>query len=106
MTTPGEMNATSKRVHDFMRREWEALTAAREKMEETIASAKTEYDQAASEYHQSISCTTCGHHKGHKTFKESCPRVKELLFLGGNKSATQVMDETKIGGCLYHQVRQ
>ncbi len=45
------------------------------------------------------SCITCGHHKGRKTFAETCPRKGELLFLGGTKSAAQLMTETATEGC-------
>jgi hypothetical protein len=43
---------------------------------------------------QRWTCRTCGHHKGRKTFHETCPRLGELLFKGGNKSAKVLMDET------------
>ena len=39
-------------------------------------------------------CGTCGHHKGRKTFHETCPRLGELLFKGGTKSAKVLMEET------------
>lgn len=45
------------------------------------------------------SCGTCSHHKGRKTFHESCPRLSELLFKGGTKSAKVLMDETSIERC-------
>lgn len=44
-------------------------------------------------------CGTCGHHKGRKTFHESCPRLGELLFKGGTKSARVLMDETASNPC-------
>jgi 16S rRNA G966 N2-methylase RsmD len=44
-------------------------------------------------------CGTCGHHKGRKTFHESCPRLGELLFKGGTKSAKVLMDETAATPC-------
>ena len=44
-------------------------------------------------------CGTCGHHKGRKTFHESCPRLSELLFKGGTKSAKVLMDETAATPC-------
>ena len=39
-------------------------------------------------------CGTCGHHKGRKTFHDTCPRLCELMFKGGTKSAKVLMDET------------
>jgi transcriptional regulator with XRE-family HTH domain len=39
-------------------------------------------------------CGTCGHHKTKKTFKESCPRLPELMFKGGKLSAAELMSET------------
>ena len=44
-------------------------------------------------------CGTCGHHKGRKTFHEACPRLGELLFKGGTKSAKVLMDETASEPC-------
>jgi hypothetical protein len=44
-------------------------------------------------------CGTCGHHKGRKTFHESCPRLGELLFKGGTKSAKVLMEETQREQC-------
>jgi hypothetical protein len=44
-------------------------------------------------------CGTCGHHKGRKTFHDSCPRLGELLFKGGTKSAKVLMDETAATEC-------
>ncbi len=44
-------------------------------------------------------CGTCGHHKGRKTFHETCPRLGELLFKGGTKSATVLMEETQRERC-------
>ena len=44
-------------------------------------------------------CGTCGHHKGRKTFHESCPRLGELLFKGGTKSAKVLMEETAAIPC-------
>ena len=41
-----------------------------------------------------FNCKTCGHHKARKTFHETCPRLGELLFMKGTKSATVLMDET------------
>jgi hypothetical protein len=46
-------------------------------------------------------CGTCGHHKGRKTFHDSCPRLGELLFKGGTKSAKVLMDETAATPCGY-----
>ena len=47
-------------------------------------------------------CGTCGHHKGRKTFHESCPRLGELIFKGGTKSAKVLMEETAGGHpCLF-----
>jgi len=48
-------------------------------------------------------CGTCRHHRGHKSFEETCPRVNELLFRQGIRTATQIMDDTKANGCLYHK---
>jgi len=45
------------------------------------------------------SCLTCGHHKGRKSFAETCPRKDELLFNGGTRSASQLMSLTFIDGC-------
>jgi hypothetical protein len=45
------------------------------------------------------SCGICGHHKGRKTFYETCPRLGDLLFKGGTKSAKVLMDETSINSC-------
>jgi site-specific DNA-methyltransferase (adenine-specific) len=44
-------------------------------------------------------CGTCGHHKGRKTFHETCPRLGELLFKGGTKSAKVLMEETQRERC-------
>lgn len=44
-------------------------------------------------------CLICGHHRGRKSFKESCPRVNDLLFRGGDYSAAQIMEETERNGC-------
>lgn len=44
-------------------------------------------------------CGTCGHHKGRKTFHPSCPRLGELLFKGGTKSAKVLMQETERDRC-------
>lgn len=44
-------------------------------------------------------CGTCGHHKGRKTFHSSCPRLGELLFKGGTKSAKVLMEETQRDRC-------
>ncbi|MDP3564919.1 MAG: hypothetical protein Q8R70_10565, partial [Methanoregula sp.] len=44
-------------------------------------------------------CGTCGHHKSRKTFYDSCPRLGELLFKGGTKSAKVLMDETASTPC-------
>ncbi|HOX36267.1 MAG TPA: DNA methyltransferase, partial [Methanoregulaceae archaeon] len=48
---------------------------------------------------QEGSCGTCGHHKGRKTFHDSCPRLGELLFKGGTKSAKVLMEETAREKC-------
>lgn len=48
---------------------------------------------------QKGTCGTCGHHKGRKTFHESCPRLGELLFKGGTKSAKVLMQETERESC-------
>jgi len=48
---------------------------------------------------QTGTCGTCGHHKGRKTFHESCPRLGELLFKGGTKSAKVLMEETARDPC-------
>jgi hypothetical protein len=50
-------------------------------------------------------CIHCGDHEGRKTFSESCPRVNELMFRKGDKSATQIMQDTLHNGCLhfYHK---
>ncbi|PKG31347.1 MAG: hypothetical protein CW742_13880 [Methanoregula sp.] len=45
-------------------------------------------------------CTNCGHHKIKKTFKESCTRLNDLLFKGGQYSATRLMAEVAAEGCL------
>ncbi len=44
-------------------------------------------------------CGTCGHHKGRKTFHETCPRLGELLFKGGTRSAKVLMEETQRENC-------
>jgi hypothetical protein len=44
-------------------------------------------------------CGTCGHHKGRKTFHESCPRIDELVFKKGPKSAKVLMEETQRERC-------
>jgi len=44
-------------------------------------------------------CGTCGHHKGRKTFYDSCPRLGELLFKGGTKSAKVLIEETQVDRC-------
>ena len=44
-------------------------------------------------------CGTCGHHKGKKTFHPSCPRLGELLFMKGTKSAKVLMEETQRERC-------
>ncbi len=44
-------------------------------------------------------CGTCGHHKGRKTFHDSCPRIGELLFKKGTKSAKVLMEETQRENC-------
>jgi hypothetical protein len=44
-------------------------------------------------------CGTCGHHKGRKTFHETCPRLGELLFKGGTQSAKVLMEETQREQC-------
>ena len=45
-------------------------------------------------------CTNCGHFKGRKSFKESCTRLKDLMFKGGEYSAARLMAEVEDGGCL------
>lgn len=44
-------------------------------------------------------CLICGHFKGRKTFLESCPRHNDLMFKGGQYSASRLMAETAIEGC-------
>lgn len=44
-------------------------------------------------------CGICGHHKGRKTFHDTCPRLNELLFKGGTKSAKVLMEETTRERC-------
>lgn len=51
------------------------------------------------------SCGSCGHHKGRKTFYEACPRLGELLFKGGTKSAKVLMQETSREACSGWVVR-
>ena len=51
-------------------------------------------------------CGSCGHKGLRKWFKETCPRVDELLFRGGNKSATQIIEDTKANGCLHYCSKQ
>ena len=46
-----------------------------------------------------IICPKCMHHSSRKTFRVSCPRSKELLFLGGDKSAQQIMDDVRENDC-------
>jgi hypothetical protein len=46
-------------------------------------------------------CGTCGHHRGRKSFEESCPRLGELLFRHGTKSAKVLMEETSREGCKF-----
>ncbi len=48
------------------------------------------------------SCGTCDHKGRQKSFKESCPRVNELLFRGGDLSATTIIEDTKANGCQHH----
>lgn len=45
-------------------------------------------------------CTNCGHHKTKKTFKESCTRLNDLLWKGGEYSAARLMAEVAADGCL------
>lgn len=45
-------------------------------------------------------CTNCGHFKGRRTFRESCTRLKDLMFKGGEYSAARLMAETEADGCL------
>lgn len=45
-------------------------------------------------------CTNCGHHKTKKSFKESCTRLKDLMFKGGEYSAARLMAEVEADGCL------
>ncbi len=47
---PEDIQSARDRVLDEMRREYEALTPAREKMEKTIAAAKAEYETALKKY--------------------------------------------------------
>ena len=54
---------------------------------------------------QTGACGTCGHHKGRKTFHESCPRLGELLFKGGTKSAKVLMEETQRTACEHWVVK-
>lgn len=51
-------------------------------------------------------CGTCGHHKGRKTFHPTCPRLGELLFKGGTKSAKVLMEETQRERCEHWIVKQ
>jgi len=44
-------------------------------------------------------CGTCGHHRGRKSFHESCPRLDELVFKKGPKSAKVLMEETQREKC-------
>jgi hypothetical protein len=46
-------------------------------------------------------CLRCEHHKGRKTFKESCSRINELLFKGGDKTAAQLMQDTAKNPCPF-----
>ena len=44
-------------------------------------------------------CGNCGHHKGRKTFHESCPRLPDLMFKGGKLSAHDLMEEIQRDDC-------
>jgi len=44
-------------------------------------------------------CTNCGHHRGRKSFEETCPRLPDLMFKGGEYSASRLMAETAMDGC-------
>lgn len=48
--------------------------------------------------------TPCSHYSSKVTVKPSCPRKKELLFLGGDKTGAQLLQDTLEHGCP-HAIR-
>jgi len=52
-----------------------------------------------------VECKKCTHKGLRKWFHPSCPRTKELLFLGGDKSAQQIMDSVKANGCQHFNLK-
>jgi len=54
---------------------------------------------------KAIECKDCTHKGLRNWFKETCPRVDELLFRGGNKSATQIIEETRKNGCQHFTLK-
>ncbi len=47
----------------------------------------------------SLHCRTCGHYSSRVTVRDSCPRKRELLFLGGDKTGAQLLQDTLEHGC-------
>lgn len=68
-------------------------------LKEEVVGKVPEQPPAPSGGPTSGTCGTCGHHKGRKSFHETCPRLGELLFKGGTKSAKVLMEETQRDRC-------
>jgi hypothetical protein len=45
--------------------------------------------------------TPCEHYSSKVSVKNTCPRKGELLFLGGDKTGAQLLQDTLEHGCLY-----
>jgi len=52
-----------------------------------------------------IECPRCINHRSKKTHEYSCPRSKELLFLGGDKSAAQIIEDVRVNGCQHFNLK-
>lgn len=76
-----------------------ASIAFMERVAETARQRRTAQVKDEPEPYVQHCCGTCGHHKGRKTFHESCPRLGEMLFKGGTKSAKVLMEETAVTPC-------
>ena len=67
--------------------------------------SNTPLEKSPQEKYLQKCCGTCSHHKGRKTFYDTCPRLGELLFKGGTKSAKVLMEETSRENCE-HWIRK
>jgi len=95
---PEEIDAVHIRVTEVMRREYESLTPAREKMEKTVAAAKKEYALAERKYKEDLKKASL------KPAKEpQCARCQFMEFIFQGKTQKE---RNNIAGLIHDAVEK